>query len=92
MNISINISQLVKNNLSITVDDTAPAKKVNWCNLIILTVMYTCVNNCYWITLYNVTRLEGNKFTNGLILGISELLSGVFAGIFIKYTSAAFAF
>ena len=54
--------------------------------------MFTVVNNCYWITLFNVTYLEGNKFINGLILGISEIISGVFAGILINKTSAAMAF
>jgi len=57
-----------------------------------LIMMYSGVNNVYWLTLYNVTNLEGDKFVNGLILGVSEMLSGIFSGLLITYTSPAFAF
>ena len=57
-----------------------------------LVVMYSAINNCYWLTLYNVTSLGGDKFVNGLILGLSEMSSGIFAGLLITYTSPAFAF
>ena len=39
-----------------------------------------------------MTYLEGNKLVNGLILGISELISGIFAGILVNYTDAQRAF
>jgi Na+/melibiose symporter-like transporter len=54
--------------------------------------MFACVNNVYWLTLYSITNLEGNKFVNGLILGIAELTSGIFSGFLIYYTSPKVAF
>lgn len=91
---SNNISQLVTNNLTFAktpgAEEVGP--KVNWLDIILLTIMFMGVNNCYWLTLYNVTNLGGNKLVNGLILGTSELLSGIFAGVLISHTSPAFAF
>ena len=55
--------------------------------MIKLMIIFVGVSNCYWITIYNVTYLDGNKFVNGIILGISELLSGVVSGLIISYTS-----
>ena len=52
-------------------------------NMIILIVIFTGVNNAYWIMIYNVTNLEGNKFFNGILIGFSELTSGIFAGLLI---------
>jgi len=57
-----------------------------------LIIMFSSVNNCYWMTLYNVTNLGGNKFVNGTILGLSEMSSGIFAGFLITYTTPVFAF
>ena len=57
-----------------------------------LIIIFVGVNNCYWITIYNVTYLDGNKFVNGVILGMAELSSGLFAGILISYTNPALAF
>ena len=54
--------------------------------------MYSCINNCYWMTLYNVTNLAGDKFVNGLILGIAEVFAGIFAGVVITYTTPIIAF
>ena len=45
----------------------------------------TSMANCYWITLYNVPNLPGNKFVNGLILGVAEMSSGVFSGLMMIY-------
>mmetsp|Transcript_10805 Transcript_10805/g.14542 ORF Transcript_10805/g.14542 Transcript_10805/m.14542 type:complete len:112 (+) Transcript_10805:1157-1492(+) len=50
------------------------------------------VNNAYWLTLLNVTNLDGNMFVNGLILGSAEMLSGIFSGILISYTNPYIAF
>lgn len=68
------------------------ALKVNWSNMTKMILIFVGVNNCYWITIYNVTYLDGNKFVNGAILGVAELTSGIFAGLVIKYTSPTFAF
>lgn len=91
-----NISQLVANNLSRTTimqpGHKAHDSPANWYNLLKLTLIFIGVNNCYWITIYNVTYLDGNKFVNGIILGIAELLSGVFAGFLISKTSPSIAF
>jgi hypothetical protein len=57
-----------------------------------LMLMYSCINNCYWMTLYNVTNLEGDKFVNGLVLGLAEMFAGIFAGFLITYTTPVFAF
>ena len=57
-----------------------------------LIMMYASISNCYWMTLYNVTNLGGDKFINGLILGISEMSSGIYAGFLIAYTTPVFAF
>ena len=62
-----------------------PAQKVNWLHVTMLILMFVGVNNCYWLTLYNVTSLGGNKFINGLILGVSELTSGIFAGCLMGF-------
>ena len=89
-----NISQLVANNLTMvsTPHQNKEQSKVNWCNLILLTLVFTGVNNCYWITIYNVTYLDGNKFVNGIILGVAELASGIFCGLLISFTSPKLAF
>ena len=60
--------------------------------MVLLIVIFTGVNNAYWITIYNVTYLAGNKFLNGIILGLSELTSGIFAGLIIEYTTPSAAF
>ena len=60
--------------------------------MILLIVIFTGVNNAYWIMIYNVTNLEGNKFLNGILIGFSELTSGIFAGLLIEYTTPATAF
>ena len=60
--------------------------------VVLLTIIFSGVNNCYWLTLYNVTNLPGNKFINGLMLGAAELSSGVFAGMIISKTDSFRAF
>lgn len=65
---------------------------VNWKTILLLTAIFCGVNNCYWLTLFNVTNLEGNKFINGLLLGMAELLSGIFAGIIMSHTDSFRAF
>lgn len=57
-----------------------------------LTLIYIGCNNCYWITIYNVTKLGGNKFLNGIILGTAELSAGIFAGFLISKSSPKIAF
>ena len=52
-----------------------------------LILIFVGVNNCYWITIYNVTYLDGNKFVNGIILGMAELFSGIVSGLIISYTN-----
>jgi len=92
---SENIGELVANNLSMISNHpkmSKPAPSVNWCNIFLLVLIYTCVNNCYWLTLYNVTNLEGDKLVNGLILGLSEMISGIVAAFLVTFTSPAFAF
>ena len=56
-----------------------------------LILIFVGVNNCYWITIYNVTYLDGNKFLNGIILGLAELTSGIVSGLIISYTSPSIA-
>ena len=56
-----------------------------------LIMIFIGVNNCYWITIYSVTMLDGNKFLNGIILGMAELSSGVVSGLIISYTSPSIA-
>ena len=34
-------------------------------HLVILVLMFAGVNNCYWLTNFNVTNLNGNKLING---------------------------
>ena len=88
-----NISQLVANNLSMhKTADVTSAPRVKWSIVIMLTLMAIGAQNAYWLTLLNVTNLKGNTFINGLILGSAELLSGIFTGIMIKFTSATTAF
>ena len=74
-----------------TADDASPSR-VNWFHLILLVLMYSGVNNCYWLTQYGVTYLGGNKFVNGIILGIAEMTAGMFAGVLIACTSPHLAF
>ena len=73
-----------------TIDQTGA--KTNWTNIGLLTLMFMTVNNCYWLTLFNVTNLGGSKLVNGLILGMAEMLSGVFVGIFITHSTPSLAF
>ena len=54
--------------------------------------MFIGINNCYWLTLYNVPNLGGSKLVNGLILGMAELLSGIFVGVFITHSTPSLAF
>ena len=92
---SENIGQLVANNLSMISNHPKMSKQassVNWCNIFVLVLIYACIINCYWLTLYNVTNLEGDKLVNGLILGLSEMTSGIVAGFLGTFTSPAFAF
>ena len=56
-----------------------------------LIMIFIGVNNCYWITIYSVTMLDGNKFLNGIILGVAELSSGIVSGLLISYTSPSIA-
>jgi len=65
---------------------------MNKLHLILLIIMYTGVNNSYWMTMFNVGNLPGNIFVNGVILGFSELLSSFLSGLFITYTSPTLAF
>ena len=91
-----NVSKLVANNLSMysTVQHVKGQEslKVNWCNMTKMILIFVGVNNCYWITIYNVTYLDGNKFLNGAILGVAELTSGIFAGFVITYSNPTLAF
>ena len=66
--------------------------RINWLHIILLVIIFSGTNNCYWLTLYGVTSLGGNKFVNGILLGLSELTSGVFAGIVISYSSPKHTF
>ena len=50
-------------------------------------IMFASIVNCYWITLYNVPNLGGNKFFNGFILGASEMTSGVISGLMMQFFS-----
>ena len=50
--------------------------------------MLTFIGNAYWITLFNVPNLEGDKFVNGMILGLSEMSSGVISGFLMSYFSS----
>ena len=67
------------------------SKPVNWSNMFKLILIFVGVNNCYWITIYNVTYLDGNKFVNGIILGLAELSSGIVSGLIISYTNPSLA-
>lgn len=55
-------------------------------------LMAVGVNNAYNLTLLNVTHLPGNKFLNGLVLGVGEMTSGFFSGVLIAYSNANSAF
>jgi len=57
-----------------------------------LILIYISVNNCYWLTTYNVANLGGNKFINGLIFGLAEMFSSIFAGVLMSYVSPFTAF
>ena len=50
------------------------------------------MNNCYWVTVFGVTRLSGNKLINGIMIGMSEMSSALSAGFVIKKVGAVFAF
>jgi len=50
------------------------------------------VQNAYWLTMFNVTNLPGNKFVNGMILGAGECISCYFAGFLISCTNVTRAF
>ena len=39
-----------------------------------------------------MTKLEGNKFVNGLLIGVAETASGIFAGVLSRYTSSKTTF
>ena len=54
--------------------------------------MFSGINNCYWLTLYGVANLGGNKFVNGILLGMAELTAGIFAGVLVSYSSPKLAF
>ena len=77
-----------------TTDDRYRASHdgVNWLHLSLLVLMYAGVNNCYWLTQFGVTYLGGNKFVNGIILGIAEMTAGMFAGLLIELTTPHLAF
>lgn len=77
---------------SVTHGSQARQNSVDWCNMIKLALIFIGVNNCYWITIYNVTQLDGNKFVNGIILGLAELASGIISGFVISKTSPSVAF
>lgn len=64
-----------------------PDKSINWANMVKLILIYTAINNCYQITIYNVTKFDGNKFVNGMIFGAADLSSGIVAGLLISKTS-----
>ena len=89
MNLTVgNISKLVANNLSlIDAPNSNKNSKVNWCNMVKLILVFIGVCNCYWITIYNVSLRDGNKFVNGIVLGVAELFSGIVAGLIISFTS-----
>ena len=72
--------------------DVPHANRINWSILIMLILTSIGVLNAYWLTLLNVTNLKGNKFVNGLLIGIAETVAGFFSGILISYTSSGTAF
>ena len=83
-----NISKLVANNLSlIDAPHLNKSSKVNWCNMIKLVLVFIGVCNCYWITIYNVSLRDGNKFVNGIVLGMAELISCIVTGLIISFSS-----
>jgi len=86
-----NLSQLVANNLSLHQRHARP-DRVNCLLIVMIMIMAGGVNNGYWMTLFNVTNVEGNKFINGIILGAAEMSSGILSGFLITYTSASTAF
>ena len=55
-------------------------------------MIYIGVNNCYWLTTYNVTNLGGNKFINGLIFGMADMCSSIFSGVLMSYVNPFTAF
>ena len=59
--------------------------EILWGQILFLVVMQIGLSNCYWLTMYNVTNLGGNKFTNGVILGTAEMLSSVYAALLLNY-------
>ena len=68
------------------------ADQNNWLDIGLLTMLFVTVNNCYWLTLFNVTNLGGSKLFNGLILGMAEVLSGVCVGLFVTCSTPSLAF
>ena len=72
--------------------DEANNNRINWKVLIMLIIISIGVQNSYWLSLFNVTNLKGNKFINGLLFGIAETLAGFCAGILIRATSSSTAF
>ena len=54
--------------------------------------MYVGVSNTFWLTMYNIANLGGNKFVNGLILGLTECSSGLFAALLMSKMSVFSSF
>ena len=55
--------------------------------MIKLVLVFIGVCNCYWITIYNVSLRDGNKFVNGIVLGMAELISCIVTGLIISFSS-----
>ena len=63
------------------------ANKFNYRQLLVFILIRACMGNAYWITMFNTTNLEGNKFVNGLILATADISAGVSSGIVMQYIS-----
>ena len=73
-------------------DDFHDDNQMSCRQLFVFVLVFSCIANCYWITLYNVPNLGGNKFFNGFILGVSEMSSGVVSGLLMQIFSRRLTF
>lgn len=55
----------------------------------ILTVIFTKVALCSWLTVYSMAALPGPKLYNGMICGLAEAVSSLVTGLMMKYMTDA---
>jgi len=46
--------------------------------------MSIAIQSSYWLIIYSISNLPGNKFVNGIIVGAADASAAIVVGFFLK--------